>query len=32
MTHLVEIEVLMSMQIEKGKEGTGKLGGWELTL
>lgn len=32
MTHLVELEVLMPMQIEKGKEGTGKWGEREFIL
>lgn len=32
MTHLVELEVLMPMQIEKGREGTGKWGGQEFIL
>lgn len=32
MTHLVELEVLMPMQIEKGREGIGKWGKWEFVL
>lgn len=32
MTHLVELEVLMPVQIDKGKDGPGKWGGWEFIL